>query len=342
MTDPNLIVHQRLNSAALPRFITDIRVIKDMLYSVNGLSALIPGGEIILEKTRARVKNRTLIEGDWFISTSSICVSKDGVWLGIGQRENGLAIWLLRYEDAKISDARELGRFSTSGSVNACVISSEHFLALALCENRVDRIDLGTRRVVEPIELGYPANCLAVDEYAGTVITGGQSINVWSLSGRAIAQIEVETPVKVITTAEIEEAIENRFFVTGHSNGIVRFWMVNFATMELECLKSIKPTTAPIRRIAIDEEAIKVILVSEEDIFSIDYLGSSAVGLRTKYAIECSNCFKAIEKGSAITQGVKICSSCHRFFCQDCLSSEGVCSNCLSMRDYRSGNQLDV
>jgi hypothetical protein len=344
MTDPNLIIPQRLNSAGLPRFAPDLRIHDGEIQATAGLAALVSGGEIVLERARARAKGVVLFEGAWIGTASAMCTSKDGVWLAIGQREGGLAIWLLRYDDGEVVGARELGRFATAGSVNACAISTEHFLAIALSVDRAECIDLGTRRIVEPIHV--TANCLAIDEHAAAVVTGGQAVSVWALSGRLIAQTPAETPVVAVTTAELEPAVDNRFFVTGHSNGAVRFWTVNFVTMTLEVLKWIKPTAAPIRRIAVDDTATKVLIVNEDDAFSIDFIGSPAANLHKQYAVECNNCFRPIEKGSALSQGVKTCSNCHRFFCHDCLPSEGVfqvagqvkpkyhCPNCLSMQHY--------
>jgi hypothetical protein len=344
MTDPNLIIPQRLNCTGFPRFATDLRINKGAIHVAGGLAALVPGGEIVIERTRAGVKGITLLEGAWMVTASAICTSKDGVWLAIGQREGGLAIWQIRYDDGEVVGAREIGRFTTAGSVTACAISSEHFLAIALSGDRAECIDLGTRRAIDAIEV--TANCLTIDEHAGTVVTGGQAVSVWALSGRLIANATAETPVVAVTTAELDPAVENRFFVTGHTNGAVRFWSVNFGTMTLEVLKYMKPTAMPIRRIAIDDTATKVIIVNEVDAFSIDFIGSTAANLRKQYAIECNNCFRQIEKGSALNQGVKTCSNCHRFFCHECLPSEGVfqvagqvkpkyrCPNCLSMQSY--------
>jgi hypothetical protein len=99
---------------------------------------------------------------------------------------------------------------------------------------------------------------------------------------------------------------------------------VNFRTIALEVLTFVKLTAMLIRRIAIDDTAREVIIVNEVDAFWIDLIGSTAANLRKQSAIEFNNCLRPIEKGNALNQGVKTCSNCHRFFCHECLPSEGV------------------
>jgi hypothetical protein len=332
MADPTLLMHQPLNAGGVPRFVSGVRIKEGALEFAWGRAVLVPGGEVALERTRARTQKVTLFEGTWISSASAIGASADGAWLAVGQREGGVALWLLRYADGEVDGAREIGRFPTGRSVTACAVSSEHFLALALCGDQIVRIDLGTRRVAEPIRLHHAADCLAVDEQAGTVVTGGPAVAVWSLGGRAIAQAPVEAAAICVEVADIEEGIENRFFVTGHVNGAVRFWGINWAQMALVSLKQMRPAGGPIRAIGIGDASNRVVVVTESELFSFDYFGSPAVNLKREYAVECNNCQRPIDAGGLV-QAVKICANCHRFFCQACLPSE-ICSHCVSVRKH--------
>jgi hypothetical protein len=146
-------------------------------------------------------------------TASAICTSKDGVWLAIGQREGGLAIWQIRYDDGEVVGAGDLAIHN--GGIGDSVRSLQRaLLVIALSGDRAECIDFGTRRAIDAIEV--TANCLTIDEHAGTVVTGGQAVSVWALSGRLIANATAETRVVAVTTAELYPAVEKRFFVMGH------------------------------------------------------------------------------------------------------------------------------
>jgi hypothetical protein len=267
--------------------------------------------------------NGRVIESGFLGAVSAISASSDGVWLAVGQREGGLAVWLLSYDNGEVASAAGVGRFRTTGSVEICAISAEHFLAIAVCGSAIDRVDLGTRREVEPIEAGFTVNCVAVDDQAAVVIGGGQQgVALWTVSGAPFARAATEAPVLCVAVSELPETAENRFFMTGHANGVVKFWVVNFETVTIITLHSIRPTIQPIRRLGIGEGASRAIIVSEKEMFCLDYQGSPIPNLRKHYAIECGECSFAISRTSPLGQGVKVCANCHRFLCQNCLPKE--------------------
>jgi hypothetical protein len=245
------------------------------------------------------------------------------VWLAVGQRESGLTLWQLAYENGEVTGAAPVGRFLTAGPVEICAISAEHFIALAVSAEVIDRVDIGTRRAAEPIDAGFEVNCLTVDDHAAVLIGGGQrTLALWTISGMPFARTVADTPVLAVAASELPETAENRFFVTGHANGFVRFWVVNFETKSIVTLHSIRPTTIPIRRIGISEGAIRAIVAADGELFCLDYRGSPAPNLRKEYAIECAECASPIAKTTALSQGVKVCANCHRFLCQNCLPNE--------------------
>jgi hypothetical protein len=69
-----------------------------------------------------------LIINDGFLaSASSLCVSKDGVWLGIGHFEGSIALYLLTWYGGDLMGATFVERFDTNGTVTLSAISSQHF-----------------------------------------------------------------------------------------------------------------------------------------------------------------------------------------------------------------------
>jgi hypothetical protein len=185
--------------------------------------ALLPAGDITVENSTVYANGR-VIESGFLGAVSAVAVSTDGVWLAVGQREGGLVVWLLSYDNGEVTGAVPIGRFRTTGSVALCAISAAHFLAISVCGTVIDRVDLGTRREVEPIDAGFVVNCVAFDDRAAVVIGGGeQGVVLWTVSGAPFARAATETPVLSVAVAELPETADNRFFMTGHSNGVVKF-----------------------------------------------------------------------------------------------------------------------
>ena len=124
-----------------------------------------------------------------------------------------------------------------------------------------------------------------------------------------------------IDVAELPEAVRNRFFVTGHANGVVKFWTINYTDLQLVCLRTVKVTHTMIKKVAIDDGAMRVVAVTSEDVYSFDYPGSSISSLKKSYALECCQCKTPIED-TTLSRNVRTCTCCHRFFCKDCLPTE--------------------
>jgi hypothetical protein len=320
MTDPALLIHQRLNAAGLPAGEVRPRGPDVVAAAING--ALLPTGDLSV-KEGGIFANGHLIKCDLLGTPSAVATSPDGVWLAVGQREGGLLVWLLAYDNGEVTGWTPMGRFLTSGSVGLCAISPEHFVVLAVCGSVIDRVELGTRSAISPIDTGFVVTCIAIDDQAALVIAGGQqTLAVWTMSGTSFARAVTETPVLSIAVSRLPETAENRFFATGHANGAVKFWVVSFETMSIVTLHSIRPTTGPITRIGIGEGAERAIVMTDGEMFCLDYRGSPAPNLKNKYAIECGECASPFGKAGSLLQNVKVCANCHRFLCQNCLPAE--------------------
>jgi hypothetical protein len=119
--------------------------------------------------------------------------------------------------------------------VSLCAISAEHFVAVAVCGSVIDRFDLGTRRVIEPIDAGFPVQCIAFDDEVVLVIVGEpQCVALWTVSGAPFVTAASDTAVLSVAVCGLAETVANRFFATGHGNGAVKFWTVDYEAMALK------------------------------------------------------------------------------------------------------------
>lgn len=127
-----------------------------------------------------------------------------------------------------------------------------------------------------------------------------------------------DSSVTAIQTTNLDEYVSNRFFVTGHVNGFVTFWSMNFTTNELVVLKAVcvfssqAPDQAVVR-IGIDDDAKRVVAASVSEMVCIDFYGSDSPDLKKSYAVECAICGEQLNAKTA-----KVCSHCKRFYCSKC------------------------
>lgn len=353
MMNGDLIVHQKLNCNDSPYPITfpisDILILDKDVVTSSGVSCFTFDNEISLKLAKLAIystkmkdfmnsqsimlmpttqsqkndmsKSTILFSGDFLLSTSVITCSKDGVFMAIGQREGSISLYRLYYasnNSNEITNSSFIATFPTAGSVSICHISTLHFLLIVASFDHIDRIDIGTRRTLKPIKTQFKINCMAIDEYAGLIIAGGYSqIGVWTISGQEVLQTQIDSSVLSITIPDLYESVENRFLMTGHQNGIVRCWKIDYESNELLLLKNLRLSSYPIKKIAINFDVNRAVAVTDREMFCLDFIGSNAYDLKRDYALECIDCKTPIDKNS-----VRICSSCHRFFCSKCLPNE--------------------
>jgi len=247
------------------------------------------------------------------------------VFLGIGQYEGSVTLYILFYNNNDLIEASFVGRFPTHGSVSQIAISSIHFLIAAASDFRINLIDIGTRRILEPIIMDFRINCFSFDDHGALIIAGGYSVlSIWNISGRFLMKTNVDSSIQCIAIPNLNETVDNRFFITGHYNGSMKFWALDFSKLEIVLILSVHVSNCPIRIISINDTSTRIVVVTDNNVFCYDFYGSKIPNLKKDYALECSGCGKPIERHNSMTQKCKICSNCHRFFCTDCLPQERV------------------
>jgi hypothetical protein len=345
MLDPSLVVVQWLETEQVTFPVGTVGVTPGGFVTSPENSWLLPpffASEIVLDLTRMELnvspgKSRPLHQGESLQSATAVCLSKDGVFMAIGQLEGSVALYILRHTGDSV-EAQHVDRFVTNGTVALCAISSMHFLLLAVTGIRINVIDIGTRRIIAPIEPGFRMLSLQFDDYGALIIGAGYTVlGIWNVSGKLLMQTGVDCPVAAIAVPELQEVVKNRFFVTAHSNGSIKFWTVDYAAMAPVLLSTVKVGSMAIRRVAVDEAGQRVIAATADRICCLDYTGSAATPLKKKYAFICPDCNTKIAKSRGI-KTLKRCSSCQRFFCLSCIGNKrrGLCQACAAHLDKAS------
>lgn len=357
LSEPKLIIYQRLNPAMFTFPINDLTIGKDSVSSTDGFSIIIhnqvltystesftliriPLSSTQTSSARALASDRQNLAR--LTSVNCFAASKDGVALVVGNAEGSLKTFSLRYTNKELAHPVLTGMYPTNGTVNAVAISTFHFLCLAACGKTVHRFDTGIQREVDSISLGYHVKIVDIDDRAAQIIICGEKfISIYSINTEKIMEKEVDSPVSAICVSDLEEYQPNRFIITGHDNGNVKFWTPDITHRELVLLHSTRLSEDSISAIAIDENNTTAAVATAKDVIFFDYYGSSTQGLKKTYALECSDCNTPL-----LPNNTKTCAYCHRFFCSKCLpqemllkiklgnappSQKYVCSSCSEM-----------
>ncbi|OHS98977.1 hypothetical protein TRFO_34673 [Tritrichomonas foetus] len=343
MTDPSKLTHQRINPKEFTWPIGDVSIQGSNICTASNVSKLLFGSLIRYSSQRgAMVKQKesgapVIPLFDAFNSIDFFVLSPDGAVAVLFQKEGSFTVYTLTYEKGEVNGGRLMMRLQTLSNVYSASVSTLHFLIVASCGETVQRFDLGLQAEVEPIQVGFFARRVAIDDKAALIIIGGdKELGIWSISGQFLMKKNIDSPVSVIAVSGLDEYIKNRFFITGHLNGYVQFWAVDYTNNEIIQLKSTKIFNRPVLRISIDDDSRRAVATSWTEMYVFDYFGSNAPQLKKEYAIECSNC------GEVLTQKPKICSHCHRFYCSKCdpQSPNKLCLQCNQIQSYDPGAEL--
>ena len=81
-----------------------------------------------------------------------------------------------------------------------------------------------------------------------------------------------------------------------------------------------------IESVAVEISGKRAAAATENEVLVFDFAGSSLPSFKKKQAEECCECganIRKTQKKSPVAQDkIRICPSCHRFFCNKCLSQQ--------------------
>lgn len=169
------------------------------------------------------------------------------------------------------------------------VFSSLHFLAIIACHDQIIRFDLGRNRVVSPINVDYPINCITVDDQAGQIIScGDRCFTIWTISGNYVYSQTCGVRVCSVAVARQPIYVRNRFIVTGHDDGFLLFWYFDAKIGVIQNLAQRKLTSNPITAISIDNSSMRVVASSiENEVFCLDFSGTERNPINRDFALMC-------------------------------------------------------
>ena len=351
LSDPVNIFSQFLKpNARLP--VTDIALSPDMsLLLSKGVSCIVPPlhkmvcycyGESMSLYVSEYEKTQKLLQmtsnskclKESLLFPLSIKFSADGCFAIVSHYENYITLFRPRYKNNTIVEFRFIDSVPTKSEVLDMAVSTQHYLMLSSSLNFIECYDIGLRKQISPIVASFEVNRLIIDDNASLIIGGGEKIAVWDISGSLIIEKNMEYPVTAIQITALEENVPNRFFITGHRNGAVNFWKVDYKVNQIINLKSCQYVTTPVNCIYVDPRAQRVIFSSTTSVVELNSLGSDCKPLKPEFALECCEC-NSCDK-------LRSCSNCYRFVCESCsledsqtsssdLRKKTLCSQCRVM-----------
>jgi hypothetical protein len=341
MSDPKLVVHQRLNETQFRWPLGDIAVVGGQV--VMSDSRLLP--PLFNVSVEHYSQNEFLIRKQsgtsqilkWDKPISLFKLSFDGSMLGILERTEVFSLYWLNYLKGECNGTTLCSTVRVGSSAKDFVISVPHFLVVFAVDCDCVRFDFGLNTLLPAIPGDAPIVAIAVDDRPATLVVGTVShVVVRSINGDEIGRTECQSPLTTLAVCDLEEGAKNRFFVTGHEDGVVRFWAAQGQPI---CLLPVTLCDSRIERIVLDVQGLRAVAVTSSTAFDLEFCGSSAVELRKEFAIECYICAAGLE------QKVKCCAICHRFFCKNCGPDDlffvrSMCQRCAANRRAASDGKL--
>jgi hypothetical protein len=337
MSDPKLVVHQRLNETQFKWPVGDVAVVGGQV-AVSDSRLLPPLFNASVEhynQDRFQVRNQSgpspILK--WRKPISLFKLSSDGSMLGILERTEAFSLYWLEYAKEECCGTTLCSTVQVGGSAKDFVISVPHFLVVFSVDCDCVRFDFGLNRLLPTIPGDAPIVAIAVDDRPATLVVGTVShVVVRSINGDEIGRAVCQSPLTSLVLCDLEEGAKNRFFVTGHEDGVVRFWTAHGQPV---CLLPVTLCDCRIERVVLDDQGLRAVAVTSSAVFDIEFCGSPAAGLRKELAVECHICAARLE------QKARCCAVCHRFFCRNCGPDEfmlirSVCRPCASNKRVAS------
>ena len=253
-----------------------------------------------------------------FSTVSSVAASTDGSWLSLTRQDGAVILCRIYYQKGEIRDIRVMNTYNARANLLCSSVSADNFVVFAGGKNAIHPFDIGLFTSLPPIKTDFIVSKLEFDEYASLLYAAGEkTVAVCSVSGDIIMKCKTESPVTALDYSKIPATALGRFIATGHANGSVMFWRVDFAENKL-CLHSTSNVAPePILSINVTQEGQRILVGTPSAVFTLDAVfASSYTPLKKDLFPECAVCRADIGKGS------HLCSRCGRYLCAKCVKKE--------------------
>jgi hypothetical protein len=256
---------------------------------------------------------------DWSASCNGFKISSDGAMVAIRQREDWVSLYWIEYERGEVGRLAFFRKFKMPPHVVDFEVSLPHFLVVFATDSTVCRHDIGLDVALDPVTVCEGVKHIAVDNRGALIIVASCSdIVVLTINGDDVVRKSIGV-ISALAVPDLEEGVDNRFFTTGHSSGIVMFWALDLSAGGLVCLSKIDFGRFGIERVVFNEATVRAIVTTKNEIFEVGFCGSPAVNLKKQYALRCCMCLTRVEPKTC-----RACASCHRFFCRNCPTEEAT------------------
>ena len=285
---------------------------------------LIDEASLFLVKRPSNEYIRFLDQMD-FSTVTSASVSADGYWLSLTRQDGAVILCRIVYQKGEVKDIRVVYTYSAQSNLLCSTVSSENFIVFAGGKKAIHPFDIGLYRSLPPIHIDFCASKIEFDEYAALLyVAGGKSIAVCSVSGDVIMTATTESNVTALDYSKIPATARGRFFVTGHEDGSVIFWLVDFAENIIRRHDRREIAMEPIIFVNVTHNGQRVLIGTSSGVFTLDAVFiSSYTPLKKELFSLCGVCDTDIAKNGLI------CSRCGRYVCPKCVKKE---TNSLSLK----------
>jgi hypothetical protein len=336
MSDPRFVVQQRLDERQFVWPLGDVGTIGKIIYTTDASELLFPPNFVSClvyaadNQTFFRVpqnSTQTLASRmpkatpilDWSASCSGFKVSSDGALVGVRQREDWLSLYWIEYERGEVGRLAFFRKFKMPPHVVDFEVSLPHYLVAFATDSTVCRHDIGVDVALEPVSVCEDVKYIAIDNRGAFVIVASYlDVVVLTINGDDVLRKSIGL-ISALAVPDLEEGVDNRFFATGHSSGIVMFWALDLSAGDLICLSQVDFGRFGIERMVFDDAVVRAIVTTKNEIFEVGFCGSPAVDLKKQYALRCCICLGRVDSKSC-----RACASCHRFFCRNCAAEDAT------------------
>ncbi|XP_024543043.1 protein SPIRRIG [Selaginella moellendorffii] len=164
--------------------------------------------------------------------------SRDGRTLVTGGEDGVASVWRLRKDGVRNQRRLHLQRAlcAHSDSVTCLSVCQPYNLVVTGSSDcTVIFWDLSTLEFVRQLpQLPAPASAVHTNEMTGEIVTAaGTMLVVWSVNGDCLAALNVSRlaseAIVSITSPVLSDWMETGWYVTGHQNGAIKLWRIDYA-----------------------------------------------------------------------------------------------------------------
>ena len=187
----------------------------------------IPGGAILLKDGALYIQNKELILISYNPTARTLSVSNDQLIAAVGHLEGYVILYRIIYKRKEVSTLTRLLQFETSKGEQIISISPIDFIVACCVNNMLYIFDIGLNKIVQKRTLDHDIFNVKIDhELSRIILCGTNSIISCNMKGIKMDSRHIEEKITSLDICSALSYFENKYFVTGHTDGCVRLWYI--------------------------------------------------------------------------------------------------------------------